>query len=49
VFLGVARMQGEKYREGFEDAKRGPIENGIPVVTRPAVGYRKRNRRLAVK
>ena len=42
VFLGIARMQWEKYREGFEDAKRGAIEAGIPVVTRPAVGYRRK-------
>src|SRR5215211_5514061 len=40
VFLGIARMQWEKYREGFEEAKAGAIENGIPVITRPAVGYR---------
>lgn len=45
VFLGVARMQWEKYDEGFEAAKGGAIEHGIPVVTRPAVGYRKRDDR----
>ena len=43
VFLGIARMQWEKYREGFEEAKAGAIENGIPVNTRAAVGYRKRD------
>ncbi len=49
VFLGVARMQWEKYREGFEAAKAGAVEHGIPVVTRPAVGYRQReDRRLAL-
>jgi DNA invertase Pin-like site-specific DNA recombinase len=42
VFLGVARMQWEKYREGFETAKEGAIASGIAVQNRPAVGYRKR-------
>jgi DNA invertase Pin-like site-specific DNA recombinase len=43
VFLGVARLQWEKYREGFERAKAGAIEHGIAVNTRAAVGYRKRD------
>lgn len=43
VFLGIARMQWEKYREGFEEAKAGAINRGIPVNTRAAVGYRKRD------
>ena len=40
VFLGVARMQWEKYRDGFETAKAGAIARGIPVHTRAAVGLR---------
>lgn len=49
VFLGIARMQWEKYQQGFADAKRGAIDRGIAVVTRPAVGYRKRrDRRLEI-
>jgi DNA invertase Pin-like site-specific DNA recombinase len=43
LFLSLARMEWEKYRDGFEDAKRRAIENGIPVVTRPAVGYRRKS------
>ena len=35
-------MQWEKYSEGFDAAKAGAIEHGIPVATRPAVGYRQR-------
>jgi site-specific DNA recombinase len=46
VFLGVARMQWERYREGFETAKENAIADGIPVATRPAVGYRRLGRRL---
>lgn len=41
VFLGIARMQWEKYREGFETAKAEAIAAGIPVNTRAAVGYTK--------
>ena len=40
VFLGIARMQWEKYRQGFEDAKGGSIAAGIPVMTRAPLGYR---------
>lgn len=40
VFLGIARMQWEKYRDGFEESKEGAIREGIPVVTRAAVGLR---------
>jgi site-specific DNA recombinase len=48
VFLGVARMQWEKYAEGFETAKEASIAEGVPVHTRPAVGLRKRpDKRLA--
>jgi DNA invertase Pin-like site-specific DNA recombinase len=47
VFLGVARMQWEKYEQGWEKAKANAIELGIPVNSRPAVGYRARaDRRL---
>jgi len=48
VFLGVARMQWERYREGFERAKEGAIADGVPIQTRPAVGYRRSSRRLVV-
>lgn len=47
VFLGVARMQWEKYREGFETSKENAIAEGIPIHTRPPLGYRARkDRRL---
>jgi site-specific DNA recombinase len=47
LFLGVARMQWEKYREGYETAKAGAIAAGIPVCSQPAVGLRQRkDRRL---
>jgi site-specific DNA recombinase len=48
VFLGVARMQWEKYREGFERAKESAVADGIPIQTRPAVGYRRAGRRLVL-
>jgi site-specific DNA recombinase len=48
VFLGVARMQWERYREGFERAKESAIADGIPIVNRPAVGYRRAGRKLAL-
>jgi DNA invertase Pin-like site-specific DNA recombinase len=48
VFLGVARMQWEKFRESFEAAKRDAVERGVPINSRAAVGYRKTSdRRLA--
>lgn len=41
VFLGVARMQWEKYRDGWETAKEHAISKGVPISPRPAVGYRR--------
>ena len=40
VFLGVARMQWEKYRDGFQVAKENAIENGIAIMARPPFGLR---------
>jgi DNA invertase Pin-like site-specific DNA recombinase len=49
VFLGVARMQWEKYADQFETAKSNAIAEGIPVHTRPPIGYRTGlDRRLVV-
>lgn len=42
VFLGVARMQWEKYKEGFDHAKKNAMENGIPIGPTP-FGYRRRD------
>jgi DNA invertase Pin-like site-specific DNA recombinase len=41
VFLGVARMQWERYRDGFEVAKKAAVERGVPINSRAAVGLRK--------
>src|SRR5215831_5299118 len=46
VFLGVARMQWEKYREGWERAKESAVADGIPIQNRPATGYRRAGRKL---
>lgn len=43
VFLGIARMQWEKYRDDFEDAKAGAVERGISVSRNAPAGYVKRN------
>lgn len=40
VFLGVARMQWEKYAEGFERAKVGAMERGATIGPTP-FGYRR--------
>src|SRR5215831_6959729 len=41
VFLGVARMQWEKYRDGWEAAKQYAISEGVAIQPRPPVGYRR--------
>jgi site-specific DNA recombinase len=47
VFLAAARMEWEKYRDGFETSKAGSIAAGIPVCKKPALGLRQRpDRRL---
>lgn len=38
VFLGVARMQWEKYRDGFNAAKRDAMDRGVPIGPTP-FGY----------
>jgi site-specific DNA recombinase len=45
IFFGFAQYQRSRARAGFERAKARAIENGIPVKTRPPVGYRRRNDR----
>jgi site-specific DNA recombinase len=40
VFLEVARMQWEKYRDGFEVSKLNAVENGIAIKTTAPFGYR---------
>jgi DNA invertase Pin-like site-specific DNA recombinase len=40
VFLGVARLQWEKFRDQFEVAKANAVEKGIAINSRAAVGYR---------
>src|SRR5215471_4873291 len=46
VFLGVARMQWEKYRDGWETAKENAISEGVAIQTRPPVGYRREGVKL---
>jgi site-specific DNA recombinase len=48
VFLEVARMQWEKYRDNFEHAKVNAIELGIPIASLPPYGYRRAEQRLEV-
>lgn len=40
IQLAIDTGYRQRKREEFERAKAGAIANGIPVVTRPAVGYR---------
>lgn len=40
VFLGVARMQWERYAEGFEVAKAAAIRDGVAIKTLAPFGYR---------
>jgi DNA invertase Pin-like site-specific DNA recombinase len=43
----LAQLERKRKREGFERAKQNAIARGIPVATRPPVGYRQReDRRL---
>lgn len=47
IQFGFAQYVRKRARAGLERAKENAIANGIPVVTRPAVGYRPRaDRRL---
>lgn len=39
VFLGVARMQWERYAEGFKMAKASAVERGVYVSKRAPIGY----------
>lgn len=39
VFLGVARMQWERYAEGFDMAKREAVERGAYLSKTPPFGY----------
>lgn len=40
VFLGVARMQWERYAQGFSDAKANAIAEGIAIMSRAPFGLR---------
>jgi site-specific DNA recombinase len=42
IQLAIDTGYRDRKREEFERAKKGSIENGVPVHTRPPVGYRKR-------
>jgi len=47
ILFGFAQYVRKRARAGLERAKENAVANGIPVVTRPAVGYRQReDRRL---
>jgi DNA invertase Pin-like site-specific DNA recombinase len=47
IWFLFAQYERKKKRAGFERAKKAAIEAGIPVATRPPVGYRQRaDRRL---
>src|SRR5262245_9200787 len=40
VFLGIARMEYERYADQFDHAKRNAIENGIAIKPKAPIGYR---------